>query len=142
LAGGKSGPDVLPFRDREQAVFQEAEHLAEAVAQFVLDWEQEVLSRAEKVRVATAIDIEKQRASVESLVGLLAERLRRHEEVLSSIQEQLQATHLRLTAHADAFRSLSAMQAHHDALLSQFREVLRSLRDVVEGPANPPPIPR
>ena len=70
--GDRLGLRAVSSRDREQAVRLLAANLTAALAQFLLDAERQVLNRAESVRASTLADIERQRANVESLIGMFA----------------------------------------------------------------------
>ena len=123
---------VLP-RDREQAAVQLAASLTDAVVQYLLFAERRVLNQADKVRASMLVDLERQRASVESLIGLFAERLRQQEE-FSSLQELIAVPNERLDRHADAIRSLGEVQSHQTAMLGQVHEILKRLEAAVGGP--------
>jgi hypothetical protein len=152
LAGGESGarddqpsgdrlrPHAVLARDRDQAAVQLAASLTDAIAQYLLFAERRVLNQADKIRASMLVDLERQRASVESLIGLFAERLRQQED-LSSLQESIAIPNERLDRHADAIRSLSEVQSHHTALLGQVREVLKRLEATAGGPPTVPTRP-
>jgi len=130
--GNRLRPRALLPRDREQAAVQLAASLTDAVVQYLLFAERRVLNQADKIRASMLVDLERQRASVESLIGLFAERLRQQEE-LSSMQELIAVPNERLDRHADAIRSLSEVQSRQTAMLSQVHEILKRLEAAVGG---------
>lgn len=136
VAGERLGPRVVWPRDREQAAVRLAASLTEAVADFLLDAEKLVSLRADKIRASTLEDLERQRANVESLIGLFADRLREHEESVSSLKAEVAGLRSRLDSHAEALRSLDAIQARNSIAFSQVLEVVRHLAAALE---NPPP---
>jgi hypothetical protein len=130
-----SGLRVVSPRDREQSAARLATSLNDAFAECLLSAERRVLDRADRVRASMLDDLERQRANIESLISLFAERLRRQEEGLSSSQEMIARSNQRLEAHADAIRSVSDAQARQANLLSQILEVLVRLGGRAGGPA-------
>ena len=132
------GPRVVWPRGRERAAVQLAGSLTEAVAQLLQKAEKQVVSRAEQIRVSTLDDLEKQRASVESLIGLFAERLREHEAGVSALQEEMAGVHARHVRHAEALRAISDAEARQLTLLGQLLTVLQRLAAVTETPPDQP----
>ena len=127
---------VVSPRDREQSAARLATSLHDAFAEYLLSAERRVLDRADRVRASTLDDLERQRANIESLISLFAERLRRQEEGLSSAKELIARSEKRLEAHAEAIRSVNDWQARQAILLGQILEVLLQLG----GRAGPPPV--
>ena len=140
MAGDRLRPHAVLARDRDQAAVQLAASLTDAIAQYLLFAERRVLNQADKIRASMLVDLERQRASVESLIGLFAERLRQQED-LSSLQELIAVPNERLDRHANAIRTLSEVQSHHAALLGQVREVLKRLEATAGGPPTVPTRP-
>ncbi len=135
VAGDRVGLRVVSPGVREQAAHQLAASLTGAVAEFLLDAEKQALNRAERVHASTLDDLERQRASVESLIAMFADRLQQQEVGLSSVHEELEGALARLDWHAEAIRSLDEAQAYHVALLGQLLDVLRLLVEAVKSTA-------
>jgi hypothetical protein len=129
------GPRVVPLRDRKRPASQLAEELVENLAKSLSKAESSVLEWVEKVLAALWEDVERQRSSTGSLVGIVAERLRHQEETLSSLQKTTQENVDRLDRHTEMIRSITEAQASHATMLGQLLEVLRLLRAAVQPPS-------
>ena len=89
--------------------------------------------------IASALDdLERQRASVERLMGLFAERLGQHEDTLSTLQEDSSEAVERLDRQAEAIRSISQAQAQQMALVKQILELLKRFGTSTESQTRPP----
>ena len=138
VAGDTVGLRVVSAGVREQTARQLAASLTGAVAEFLLDTEKQALNRAESVRASVLDDLERQRASVEKLIGMFADRLQQQEAGFSSLQQELEGVMARLDRHTEAIRYLDEAQARHVALLSQLLDVFRLLVETAKSAAPPP----
>ena len=126
-AAEKLGLRVVPLRDREQIASQLAASLTDAFSQVLLNAERRTLNQSDKVRATMLDDLERQRANIESLIGLFAERLRQQEDTLAVLKEQVAGASARLDRQAEGIRSLSETQEQNAQLFRQFLDVLERL---------------
>ncbi len=123
----RPGLRVVPPKDREQVALQLAASLTESVAKFLLEAERQVATRADRIHALTQEDLERQSASVQSLIAHFAGRLKQLEEDLSSQQARVAELQERLDRHAEALRSVHEEQARYVALGSRILELLRCI---------------
>ncbi len=130
---------MVPLLPKDQVTERLAAVLADLIAKSFLSAEQHVLTQADKVRAGMLDDLERQRAGLESIVGLFAQRLRQQEEGLSGLQSELGSLVKRLDRQAQAIRSLGEVQARHAELLARMMEVLKLLGEAkTEGGSSTP----
>ena len=118
---------------RERDAAGAASKVTEALAQYLLCAEQRVMNQTEYMCVSVLDELERHRASTESLISLFADRLRQQEEGLNGFRTELGVAIARLDRQADLIRSLNEAQGRDTALWRQFLEVIRHLAAVHES---------
>ena len=132
--GDTSRPRLISIRETDRDAVEPAANVTDALAQYLLSAERRVLQQAEKVRASMLDDLERQRASVESLCALFADRLRQQEEGLSALRTELEVAIERLDRQADLLRLLNEAQGRDAALWCQVLDVVRQLAAIIESP--------
>lgn len=136
-ATDKDRPHLVSPRAPEQDAAQLAATLVGALASYLLDAEKRALHQTDKVCVSVLDDFERQRASVESLIGVLAERLGQQDNELSALQRDSRRATERLDRQAEAIRSISYVQEQQFALVKQILELLKHLEASGQGQTGP-----
>lgn len=133
----KERPHLISPPERERDAARLAGAVGDAFTQYLLNAEKRILNQTDKVRASMLDDIERQRANVESLIGLFAERLRQQEDGLSAVQRDSIEADERLDRQAEAIRSISQTQAQQMALVKQILELLKRSGASTESQTGP-----
>jgi len=136
--GDKGRPRLISIRKTDRDAVGPAANVTDALAQYLLSTERRILHQAEKVRASMLDDLERQRASIESLCALFADRLRQQEEGLASLRTELEVAIEQLNRQADVIHSPNEAQGRDAALWCQVLDLVRQLADIIESP---PPAP-
>jgi hypothetical protein len=139
-ATDKDRPHLVSPREPEKDAAQLAATLVEGFESYLLNAERRVLNQTDQVCVSLLDDFERQRASVESLIGVLAERLGQQDKDLSALQRELRKATERLDRQAEAIRSVSYAQGQQIALVKQILGLLKHHEASAQnetGPASP-----
>lgn len=133
----KDLPHLVSPREPEQDAAQVAATLVEVLEFYLQNSERRALHQTDEVCVSLLDDFERQRASVESLIGVLAERLGQQDNDLSALQRDSRKATERLDRQAEAIRSISQAQAEQFALVKQILELLKHLEASGQNEAGP-----